>query len=190
MKSALSRGGKLQMAWVYLLSAGFLEVAWVIGLKYTEGWTKLYASMFTLAAMILDFILLSLALKTLPLGTAYAIWTGIGAAGTAVLGIILFGESREVGRIACFILIIAGIVGLKLTSSPPKPPPNNFRNSSIKSGSRRSFFLPLPFCRRRAALTAPLADQAKLSFTDTVDQNLLDYSNRQVAEKVSRPVFG
>jgi len=104
------------MAWIYLLLAGLLEAAWAIGLKYTEGWTRLYPSVLTVAAMILDFILLSLALKTLPVGTAYAIWTGIGATGTAILGIILFGEPREAGRLVCIVLIVAGIVGLKLTS--------------------------------------------------------------------------
>ena len=105
------------MAWVYLFLAGLLEIAWAIGLKYTEGWTRLYPSLLTVAAMILDFILLSLALKSLPVGTAYAVWTGIGAAGTAILGIILFEESRAVGKLVCIVLIIAGIAGLKLTSS-------------------------------------------------------------------------
>ena len=84
------------MAWVYLLLAGLLEVVWAIGLKCTEGWSRLYPSLLTVAAMILSFIFLSLALKTLPVGTGYAVWTGIGAAGTAILGIVLFGESREV----------------------------------------------------------------------------------------------
>jgi quaternary ammonium compound-resistance protein SugE len=89
------------MAWVYLLLAGLLEVVWAIGLKCTEGWSRLYPSLLTVAAMILSFIFLSLALKTLPVGTGYAVWTGIGAAGTAILGIVLFGESREVGRLVC-----------------------------------------------------------------------------------------
>ena len=106
------------MAWVYLLVAGLLEVAWAIGLKYTEGWSRLYPSLLTVAAMILSFVFLSLALKTLPVGTGYAVWTGIGAAGTAILGIVLFGESREVGRLVCIAMIVAGISGLKLTSSP------------------------------------------------------------------------
>lgn len=105
------------MVWTYLLIAGLLEVAWAIGLKYTEGWTRFYPSVLTVAAMIVDFICLSLALKTLPIGTAYAVWTGIGAVGTAVLGILLFGESREVSRIVCMALIVAGIIGLRLTSS-------------------------------------------------------------------------
>lgn len=106
------------MAWVYLLLAGLLEIVWAIGLKYTEGWSRLYPSLLTVAAMILSFVFLSLALKTLPVGTGYAVWTGIGAAGTAILGIVLFGESREVGRLVCIAMIVAGISGLKLTSSP------------------------------------------------------------------------
>ena len=105
------------MAWTYLFIAGFLEVVWAIGLKYTEGFTKPWPSALTAAAMILSFIFLSQSLKALPVGTAYAIWTGIGAVGTTLLGIMLFGESREAGRIVCILLIVAGIVGLKLTSS-------------------------------------------------------------------------
>ncbi len=105
------------MAWIYLFIAGLLEIVWAIGLKYTEGFTKLWPSVGTAAAMILSFTFLSQALKTLPVGTGYAIWTGIGAVGTALLGIMLFGESREAGRIVCILLIVAGIVGLKLTSS-------------------------------------------------------------------------
>ena len=105
------------MAWIYLFIAGLLEIVWAVGLKYTEGFTKLWPSVCTAAAMILSFIFLSQALKTLPVGTAYAIWTGIGAVGTALLGIMIFNESREAGKIVCILLIIAGIVGLKLTSS-------------------------------------------------------------------------
>ncbi len=105
------------MAWTYLLIAGLFEIVWAIGLKYTEGFTKLWASAATITAMIISFFFLSLALKTLPVGTGYAVWTGIGAVGTAILGIILFGESREIARLACIALIVIGIVGLKLTSS-------------------------------------------------------------------------
>jgi quaternary ammonium compound-resistance protein SugE len=105
------------MAWIYLFIAGLLEVVWAISLKYTEGFTRLWPSVFTVAAMLLDFVLLSQSLKTIPVGTGYAVWTGIGAAGTAILGIFLFGESREIGRIVCIMLIVAGIAGLKLTSS-------------------------------------------------------------------------
>ena len=105
------------MAWTYLFIAGLLEVVWAVGLKYTEGFTKPWPSALTAAAMILSFIFLSQSLKALPVGTAYAIWTGIGAVGTTLLGIMLFGESREAGRIVCILLIVAGIVGLKLTSS-------------------------------------------------------------------------
>jgi quaternary ammonium compound-resistance protein SugE len=108
------------MPWLYLLLAGLLEIGWAIGLKYTQGFTRLWPSVGTAAAMILSFFLLSLALKTIPVGTGYAVWTGIGAVGTAVLGMVLLGEPREAGRIACLALIIAGIVGLKLFSAEPK----------------------------------------------------------------------
>ena len=104
------------MAWLYLVVAGLLEVGWAIGLKYSEGFTKLVPSIFTVLGMIASFALLSQALRTLPIGTAYAIWTGIGAVGTAVVGILLLGESREVARIICILLIVAGIIGLKVTS--------------------------------------------------------------------------
>ncbi|UFW88222.1 quaternary ammonium compound efflux SMR transporter SugE [Bradyrhizobium barranii] len=104
------------MTWSILLVAGLLEVAWAIGLKYTEGFTKLVPSVLTLAAMAGSVILLGLALKTLPIGTAYAVWTGIGAVGTAALGIILFGEPAAAFRLASIGLIVAGIVGLKLVS--------------------------------------------------------------------------
>lgn len=102
--------------WLALLVAGLFEVAWAIGLKYTDGWTKLWPSVGTLAAMALSFYLLSLALKTLPIGTAYAVWTGIGAVGTALLGIVLFAEPATAARLGCIGLIVAGIIGLKLVS--------------------------------------------------------------------------
>jgi quaternary ammonium compound-resistance protein SugE len=105
------------MAWTYLSIAGLLEIAWAIGLKYTAGWTKLYPSLLTAAAMIASFYFLSLAVKTLPVGTGYAVWTGIGTVGAAILGILIFGESREVSKIVCIVLIVAGIIGLKLTSA-------------------------------------------------------------------------
>lgn len=104
------------MAWTFLLIAGLLEIAWAIGLKYTDGWSRLWPSLFTGAAMVASMIFLARALKFIPVGTAYAVWTGIGAAGTAVLGIILFAESAAPARLACIALIVAGIVGLKLTS--------------------------------------------------------------------------
>ena len=104
------------MPWVYLFIAGLLEIAWAIGLKYTQGFTKPLASVVTVILMIGSFWVLSLAVKSLPIGTAYAIWTGIGAFGTAVLGMYLFKEPVTVARIACLGLIIAGIVGLKMTS--------------------------------------------------------------------------
>jgi quaternary ammonium compound-resistance protein SugE len=105
------------MAWTYLIIAGLLEIGWAIGLKYTEGFSKTWPSLATIAAMIASFNLLSVALKTIPVGTAYAVWTGIGAAGTAIIGIVFLGESREVLRILCLLFIIAGVVGLKFASA-------------------------------------------------------------------------
>lgn len=105
------------MAWVQLFVAGLFEVCWAVGLKYTEGFSKLWPSVWTVMAMIISFWLLASALRTLPVGTAYAVWTGIGAVGTAILGIALFGESREVLRLLSILLIVAGIAGLKLTSA-------------------------------------------------------------------------
>jgi quaternary ammonium compound-resistance protein SugE len=105
------------MAWIYLLLAGLFECGWAIGLKFTDGFTKLIPSLLTVLAMIISFWLLSEAMKTIPIGTAYAIWTGIGAVAVTILGMILFGESRDILRIICLLLIISGIVGLKLVSS-------------------------------------------------------------------------
>jgi quaternary ammonium compound-resistance protein SugE len=104
------------MAWLLLVIAGLLEVGWAVGLKYTEGFTRLVPSALTLTSMAASVGMLALALKTLPMGTAYAVWTGIGAVGTAALGIILFGDPAGAARIACIGLIVAGIVGLKLVS--------------------------------------------------------------------------
>jgi quaternary ammonium compound-resistance protein SugE len=104
------------MAWIYLLLAGLMEVAWAIGLKYTEGFTRPWPTAATVAAMVASVMLLGLALRTLPVGTAYAVWTGIGAVGVALLGIVLFGESASAARLACIGLILAGIVGLKLVT--------------------------------------------------------------------------
>ena len=101
-------------AWLILFIAGLCEVAWAVGLKYTEGFSRLGPSLATVAAMVVSVALLGWSLKTLPLGTAYAVWTGIGAVGTAILGMILFGESREAARFLCIVLTVAGIVGLKL----------------------------------------------------------------------------
>lgn len=106
------------MPWLHLIIAGLLEVAWAIGLKHTEGWTRLWPSVITALLMIASFFFLSLALRTLPIGTAYAIWTGIGAVGTAMAGILVFGEPHTAARLACIVLIVAGIVGLKLTTAP------------------------------------------------------------------------
>ncbi len=104
------------MNWIFLIAAGLLEIGWAIGLKYTCGFTRLWPTAATFATMTLSFFLLSLSLKTIPMGTAYAVWTGIGAAGTAALGMIMFGEPREVGRIVCLVMIVAGTVGLKMFS--------------------------------------------------------------------------
>ncbi len=104
------------MAWLYLFVAGLFEVGWAIGLKYTQGFTRLVPTAFTLVSMLLSLGLLGLALKSLPLGTAYAIWTGIGTIGTAILGIVLLNEPAGALRLACIGLIVAGIVGLKLVS--------------------------------------------------------------------------
>ena len=107
------------MSWVYLLIAGIFEFGWAVGLKYTNGFARLWPSIGTVALMILSFFLLSLALRTIPVGTGYPIWTGIGAAGTAIFGIVFFGESREIGRIVCVFLIISGIIGLKIFTKEP-----------------------------------------------------------------------
>ena len=104
------------MAWLYLLIAGLFEVAWAIGLKYTEGFTRLIPSIWTVGSMAVSFLFLSLALKTLPVGTAYAVWTGIGAVGVAILGIALLAEPANPLRLGCIGMIVAGIVGLKLVS--------------------------------------------------------------------------
>jgi quaternary ammonium compound-resistance protein SugE len=107
------------MAWIYLFIAGLFEIGWAVGLKYTEGFTKLWPSIITIAVMILSFYFLSSAVKTIPIGTGYAIWTGIGAVGTAILGIILFGESKEFIRLFFILLIVIGIIGLKIFSKVP-----------------------------------------------------------------------
>lgn len=104
------------MEWIYLVVAGLFECGWAIGLKYTEGFSRFWPSAWTIAAMIVSFKLLSMAMRAIPVGTAYAVWTGIGAAGVALAGILLFGESREGIRILCILLIVCGVVGLKVFS--------------------------------------------------------------------------
>ena len=104
------------MSWVYLFVAGLFEIGWAIGLKYTNGFTRLVPTLLTAISMAISLGLLGIALKTLPVGTAYAIWTGVGAVGTAILGVYLLGEPATVGRIVCIGLIVAGIVGLKVVS--------------------------------------------------------------------------
>ena len=104
------------MAWLVLFVAGLFEVGWAVGLKYTEGFTRLVPTLLTAASLVLSMALLGLAVRTLPLGTAYAVWTGIGTIGTAALGVLLFGEPATAARLVCIGLIVAGIVGLKLVS--------------------------------------------------------------------------
>jgi quaternary ammonium compound-resistance protein SugE len=106
------------MDWLLLMIAGVFEVVWATGLKYTEGFTRLWPSLGTLCAMAISMVLLAQALRTIPVGTGYAVWTGIGAAGTAIMGIVLFGESRQALRLLCIGLIVAGILGLKFSSEP------------------------------------------------------------------------
>jgi len=104
------------MAWFYLMLAGCLECAWAIGIKYTAGFSKPLPSLLTATAMVASFWLLSLAMKTIPVGTAYAVWTGIGATGVAIFGMLLFNEPRDIARIFCLLLIMAGVIGLRLFS--------------------------------------------------------------------------
>ncbi len=105
------------MNWTLLFIAGLLEIGWAIGLKYTEGFTRLWPSVGTAGAMVASIALLGLAMRTLPVGTAYAVWTGIGAVGTVILGIVLFSEPATLARLGCVALIVAGIAGLKITSA-------------------------------------------------------------------------
>ncbi len=104
------------MAWLILMLAGLFEIGWAIGLKYTEGFTRLWPTVGTLLAMVISMGLLGVAVKTLPVGTAYAVWTGVGAVGTVILGIVLLGEPANTGRLISVGLIIAGIIGLKLVT--------------------------------------------------------------------------
>jgi quaternary ammonium compound-resistance protein SugE len=102
------------MPWFLLFIAGLFEVVWAVGIKYTEGWTKLWPSAFTVLAMIASFYLLSMALKSVPMGTAYAVWTGVGIVGTAIFGIVYFKEPADILRMVCILLILGGIVGLRI----------------------------------------------------------------------------
>jgi quaternary ammonium compound-resistance protein SugE len=116
--TTLPQRNRCVMAWVILFVAGLFEIAWAVGLKYSEGFTKLWPSVFTAITLALSMFLLGWAVRTLPLGTAYTVWTGIGAIGTVVLGIWLFNEPLTAFRIGCIALILAGIIGLKSTSGP------------------------------------------------------------------------
>ena len=104
------------MAWVYVFVAGFFEVVWITGLKYTEGFSRLWPSAGTVVAMGVSMVCLSLAVRAIPIGTAYAVWTGIGAVGAAIVGMILFNEPRDVARLFFIVLIVSGVVGLKLSA--------------------------------------------------------------------------
>jgi quaternary ammonium compound-resistance protein SugE len=104
------------MNWLILVTAGLFEIVWAIGIKYTEGFTRLWPSVGTLLAMGISVVLLGIAMKSLPVGTAYAVWVGVGAVGTAILGIILFGESANLMRLLSLVLIVIGIIGLKLAT--------------------------------------------------------------------------
>lgn len=104
------------MAWILLTLAGLFEIGWAIGLKYTEGFTRLVPTVLTLVAMLISVVLLGLAIRTLPVGTAYAVWTGIGTVGTVILGMVLFAEPATALRLGCIALIITGIIGLKVAS--------------------------------------------------------------------------
>lgn len=104
------------MSWTYLFLAAVFEIAWAVGLEYTEGFTKFWPSVGTIGAMVISMGLLAQAVKTLPIGTAYAVWTGIGAVGTAIAGIVLFGEPRNAARLVFILLIVSGVAGLKLTA--------------------------------------------------------------------------
>jgi quaternary ammonium compound-resistance protein SugE len=117
------------MAWGILIVAGLFEVAWAVGLKYSEGLTRLWPTVLTAVALAASMALLALAMRTLPLGTAYTVWTGIGAVGTVVLGIALFGEPATATRLACIVLILAGIVGLKLSTPPAQPAEDAVQNN-------------------------------------------------------------
>lgn len=105
------------MAWIILADAALFEVGWAIGLKYSDGFTRLWPSVWTAASMIASMALLAVAARTIPIGTAYAVWTGIGAAGTALLGVCLFREPATAARLFCIALIVSGVVGLRLVSS-------------------------------------------------------------------------
>jgi quaternary ammonium compound-resistance protein SugE len=103
----------MSLPWLHLLLAGLAEIAWAVGLKYTDGFSRPLPTLATVAGMVVSFYFLALAMRQIPLGTAYAVWTGIGAVGTVILGMVLFGESRDVVRLACIALILAGVIGLK-----------------------------------------------------------------------------
>ena len=107
------------MGWIFLFIAGLTEIVWAVGLKLTDGWTRFWPSVVTLIFIVISYVFLSLALKTIPLGTAYAVWTGIGVVGAALAGLFFFGEPRDPGRLLCIGLILAGVLGLRALSAHP-----------------------------------------------------------------------
>jgi quaternary ammonium compound-resistance protein SugE len=117
MLARFANGHETMTAWHALLLAGLFEIAWAVGLKYSDGFTRLWPSLGTVVAIGLSFVMMSLSLKSIPFGTAYAIWTGTGAAGAILVGMVLFGESADALRVVCLTLIVIGIVGLRLASS-------------------------------------------------------------------------
>lgn len=112
-----SKGKELRLSWIALIVAGLFEIGWAISMKYTDGFRNFWPSLLTMGLMIVSFALLATAYQKIEVGTAYAVWTGIGAAGTATLGMVLFGESASVARITCLFAVVAGVVGLKLTTT-------------------------------------------------------------------------
>lgn len=126
------------MAWILIVVAGLFEVLWAVGLKSTHGFTRFWPSVFTIAAIVISMYLLSVATRTLPIGTAYAVWVGIGAAGTAVLGMTLLGEPPTPGRLVFLTLLIVAIIGLKMTGHPPPAQDHPTQGREISSSDARS----------------------------------------------------
>lgn len=126
------------MAWILIVVAGLFEVLWAVGLKYTHGFTRFWPSVFTIAAIVISMYLLSVATRTLPIGTAYAVWVGIGAAGTAVLGMTLLGEPPTAGRLAFLTLLIVAIIGLKMTGHPPSAQDHPAQDRAVSSSSAQA----------------------------------------------------
>ena len=127
-----SHTAAVRMAWIILTVAGLFEVGWAIGLKHTDGFTRLWPTVWTLLSMVVSFWLLGLAMKTLPVGTAYSVWVGVGIVGTVLLGILLLGEPANLARLFCVALIVVGIVGLKLATPGPQGEPEETVAAELK----------------------------------------------------------